>query len=824
LALFELRAHILLLTTMLSSFAAAAQPAGEVRLTLEEWQALQRQIEELERKTPPPWPLAYETRSIDVRFDRGVLRGRSSMRVQVLADEPVMVPVIGAEASLYEVKIDGKKAVAVPIGAHYAVPIGERGFHTIEVGFALGREQARFARAFALSLPVVPISDVEVDLPERDLEITIEGGVIVEQSESRGRTIARGALDGRDRLVVGWRRKVAHTGDRVREMEARALALVALEDEVVRSRTRLEYRLISGETDRVEVQLPAGVEVVSVSGGSILQWYTGNDEGKARLIVLLKHLVSDQIAFVVETQAPLSERTRADLAFVRPHDASLREAVLAVEGRAGFAIEVAQVEGAREVGVREVPAELRDMSDKPLLFAYRAAGNVWPAISLSIARNTEIPLTQAIVDDLQASTVVTEQGVEVTKLRLYVRNNTRQYLGLGLPAGASVTHALIDGVPFQPAMAEDARILVPLRQSERLADGNYRHTVRPGDTLGAIALMYMGRPDQWESILAANPGVQGPQDLAVGMTLAIPNEARGVKFEESSFVVELAYKVKSSPLFAVGSRGLELPAIDLPVMSATWHLYFPGSFEPLSFTSNLSQLTKVRYDPLRRIRWFIERALEVESAWASGGGFDEYENILSSRKQIYKDEQRQQVSEALSAFPLVGERFRFSRVLLGEERAHLTIVYAERSLLPVVQIGAFLLALLLAFRVVRAVRSRGISDALKTEAPWAALAGGVALAMTGYYVLGVHRATLLGIDAGLALAVLPAIFSARARSMVESARELSFESVWRGRTLWKLFAAGLVLTLALTYPLLLSTFVFVALVIAAVKTREVSHA
>ncbi len=823
----KVRALTTLFALLLPSVAAAQQPPGQVRLPLDEWQALLGQIEALQQKPSPPAAVAYRSRSLDVHFDRGVLKGRLVLRCSVLGDEPVVVPVLDGEASLAEVKVDGQKAVAVRTGGYYVVPIQQRGPAEIEIGFALGHEQARFARAFSLVLPAVPVSDVKIDLPERDLEVTIDGGVINEQTESGGRTLVHGAIDGRDRLVVGWRRKAVHSGDRVREMEARALALVGIEDEVVRSRTRLEYRLVSGETDRVEVQLPPGVEVSAVNGDAILQWYTSNDEGKGRLIVLLKHLVADQVAFTVETQAPFTGRSEAELLFVRPIDASLREATVAVEGRAGFAIEVSKVDGAREVGVREVPAALRDMSDKPLLFAYRGSASAWPAITLSIARNAEIPLTQAIIDDLEASTVVTEEGVEVTKLRLYVRNNTRQYLGVRLPDGAVVIHALIDGVPFQPAMAgegEGARLLVPLRQSERLADGNRRHVVQPGETLGEIALMYMGRPEGWQTILDNNPGIAGPQGLSVGMTLAIPNESRGVKFEESNFVVELAYKVHAAPLVAVGSRSVVLPGLDVGVMSATWHFYFPSSFEPLTFESNLTQLTSVRYDPLRRIRWFIDHALEVENAWAGSGSFEGYQNILESRKQIYREEQQKQVSEVLSAFPLVGERFRFSRVLLGEEQGHLELVYARSSLLPVVRIAAFLLALLLSLRLARIARKRGLAEALKTDAPWAALGGLIVLAIAGDYVLGVHRWSLLGVDAGVALAVLPSLVAARSRSLADSARALRLERLWTGRTLLRLFVAGLVLTLALTYPLLLSSFLFVALVIVAVRTREVSHA
>lgn len=114
---------------------------------------------------------------------------------------------------------------------------------------------------------------------------------------------------------------------------------------------------------------------------------------------------------------------------------------------------------------------------------------------------------------------------------------------------------------------------------------------------------------------------------------------------------------------------------------------------------------------------------------------------------------------------------------------------------------------------------------IRSSAFVAALVGLGCLLFVGYHVLGVHRFTLHGIDAGLALAILPAILRGRVRGLSEKVRTgLSFETAFRGRTILKLFLAGLALTMALTYPLLLSSILFVVLMIFAVRTREVAHA
>jgi hypothetical protein len=799
------------LTLTLLPLVASAQNQGTVELTLEEWLALEAQIRALESDAQAPPSAGFRKRSVDARFDRGVLEGRLTLDVDARSAGEV-VPLIHGDASLASITVDGAKAVAIRSGPSYAVVADAAGPHRIEVAFAIGEQRAGFARAFAVMLPPAPVSTLRIDLPERDLDVAIDGGVVLAQKESGGRTVIEGAFDARAALSVTWRPKVAHTS-RARELEVTAVALVGLEDDVVRTRTRLDYKLISGETDRLEVGLPDKVEVTGVTGTAVLQWYT--DGG--RLVVLLKHLVADEVSISVDAQSPITDPTKASLAFIRPADASVREAILAVEGRAGFAIRVASMEAGEAIGVRD--DEIRDLSNKPLLFAYRGRGR-WPDVALEVARNAEIPMTQAVIDDLQASTVVTREGVEVTKLRLYVRNNTRQYLSMALPPGAEMTHALIDGIPFHPAVAGGGEILVPLRQSERLVDGRRRHVVRSGETLGGISLMYLGTPGRWSAILEANPDVGGPEGLAAGQVLEIP--AARVEFEESNFVVEIAYERRADPLALFGSHDTILPALDIAVMSATWHLYFPDSLEPLSIDTNLQQLTSIRYDFLRRARRFFERALEIEGAWASGWDGsrdyeDGYENILMNRKKIYREEQESQATEVLSSFPLVGRRYRFERVLLGDEQARLSVVYLASSAVPPVRWAALLLALAGAYAVARALRARRSASPIM-------VASAVALAMTilvGHYVLGVHRSVLYGVDLGLAIAIIPALVRS---ADLGSLGAIPFERVVRGRSILRIGVAAIVLAVALMYPLLLSTFVLAALLYLLPRTREVTHA
>jgi hypothetical protein len=814
---------------LFASQTASAQN-GEVTVSLSTWRALEQQLEALKQKKPPPAPFAIATRAIDLRFERGVLTGQLVAAIDVFSEGEVEVPLIDATASLSEVDVDGKRAVAIRSGASYVVLLDRPGRHQVRVRFARGREEARFSRSFVLPIPRAPVTRVELELPEKGLDVEIEGGVVLSQRATDRGTRIEGVLDGREALSVRWQRKLLHKTDQAREMEVETLTLASLGEELVRTKTRLDFKMISGEADRVELLAPPELEVTRVSGEAVLQWYTdvpATSGGPRRVIVLLKHLVDDRLSLTVDAEAALANDSTAKLAFLSPAQAKLRQGFVAVEGRDGFDVRVVnQGEGTEEIGTREVPPSLAGLSDKPLLFAYRHASK-FPDLVLAVVRNAEIELTQAVIDDLEVSTVLVEQGIEVTKMRLYVRNNTRQYLTMRLPDGASLTHALIDGTPFHPAVSKTAtgeRLLIPLRQSEKLSDAKPRtHVVRAGETLGEISLIYFNRTDRWNEIIAANPGSTGPQDLYVGQRLVIPSRAGDVVLEESNFVLELAYKVQTPSLRALATHRATLPEMDVSVMSVTWHYYFPDAYEPLSFDSNLKQLSALRYDPLRRFLHFIEDVTEIRGAWAGefGGYKDSYSNILLERKAIYHREQKREVTEALSAFPLVGERHRFSRVLLGEQQAFIEMVYAKKSLLPFVRWGAFFVFALLALRALASILEGG-TPALLREPVWTCAAAAIVCVLIGQYVLGVHRALVLGVDAALLIAVIPRIAALR-RSPVEPIPILGW---LRARALVRIAVACIALALALAYPLLLSTFVLLSLlaVLLVIRRREVRHA
>ncbi|MBK8010405.1 MAG: LysM peptidoglycan-binding domain-containing protein [Deltaproteobacteria bacterium] len=778
----------------------ASSHAGEVTISLDRWAAIQREILERSQPPTPPADFAITQRSIEATFDRGLIRGRIIVDFEAF-DANVAVPLLGADASLEKIDVDGQPSPAPRDGQYYRVRVAQAGFHRASIDFALGRQELRFSRSFLIPIPSAPISTLRLTLPEPDLEVAIDGGIILEQrtSPNSKTTFVSAAFDSRPALTVAWQRTSSHEANETREMEVSNQMLVRVGEDTLQTTTLLRFKMLSGETDRLDIELPPSIEIGEVKGDLVLQWYLKMRENQERrLVVLLRHLVDDTASIVVHGQTAKREDLGTRVPFLSVEHSSLRSGFVVIEGHPSFHVTIAEDTGAEAAGMRDVPDELRSISDRPILFAYEYT-KPWPTIEIASARNREIELTQAVIDDLQASTVKTAIGTEITKLRMSIRNNTRQHLSVMLPRNAVITHALIDGIPFHPAVADahdngdDAhdnhdptgngstealtRVLIPLRQSQRFEASEHRvHVVRPHETLSTIAMLHYHSTDAWTEIAAIN-GLSPYESITVGQTLRLPRKIGSKSFEESSFVVELAYKAPNSPLAIVGHSTTDLPKMDLPIMEVTWHYYLPTDLVPLAFSSNLTQLDAVRYDPIEKILLFLEAVVSTRSAWAGGmpqgsGNRKDgvYQNILRSRRTLYALEQKQQVTEALASFPFVGERYRFQRLLLGEDNPRIEVSYANTHVVDFARWFALLTMTAMTWVITRTFMRHGVRVGVRSRAFVVSSVTFVLLAVLSQWVVGVLRDMLLGFNIGLILYIVSTVDLKRLSSLIKPAR------------------------------------------------------
>ncbi len=736
-----------LLTAPALLHAGDAPAVGRVSVPLGEWTRLQDALLPA-RREPPPEAVCPLGRTVVGEFRKGLLSATLETRFVVLAEQGfVKVPVLDAAASLREALLDGLPTSLVREGDLYVLGLDRPGVYSLTVRFFLGEEQDRFARRLRFRLPPAGPTKVEVLLPEQDIEPSLANGALSVPTPGPDGTRIEGHLDATGVFDLSWTRRATHRSAEQVRLEVRANALLTVQEALVAGLAVFDFNVIEGETDRLELRVPAGLEVIKVDGDAVLQWRT-EAAAEGKLILLLRYLVAERTRVSVHFQSPLDIDKPVPLLLPLPPDAVPWVGMAGVQAPAGLNVRVASQDQAEPLTVRDLPAELTELTASPLLFGFRFTAP--PRIQLSVARHAEVELTGTVIDEVEASTLLLEDGSEVTKVKLHMRNNTRQYLRLLLPAGAVLTHSLIDGQPVRPALVEKGpseAVLFPLRQSERIEGrGGRVHVVQTGETLGDIANLYYSDPNRWTLILDDNRA-DLPQDraLRVGQAIKIPT-VQGATLEESRFVIELAYKRRGAPLGALGQAAVSLPEPDADMMKATWHIFLPHSLEPVHFSGNLVQYSALRYDPFRRAKDFLRAAFAPSPAFAG----ERYKSILSTRKDIFQAEvvNKSSGEVVLASFPLVGERYRFKQVLLGRNPPTVEVFYVADTVATAVRWGSLGLAfaltlLLLGFR--------------RKWWAWAVAAIGLgALLFVAHFVLGVHRRLLWGVDLALALAAVRA--------------------------------------------------------------------
>jgi nucleoid-associated protein YgaU len=816
-----------LLATIAAALAVPAAPraaedGGKVTMTLPDWEVMLDELEAEQEPAPPPVDVCRIDRRIDGVFAKGLFSATLTETFEVIDERGhVRVPVLDGEMSLGEVLLDGKRTSLLREGDMYTLGVDGPGIYRVRLKFFWGEDRDRFSRRLRFRLPEGGVTGISVLLPERDIDVRLAAGALTREEARPGGTLLEGNIDASGVFDLSWTRKLTHRGSEAVKIESRLDTVFTVGEALITGRTAFDINVLEGETDMIELDLPEGIEVLKVDGDAVLQWHT-EATGGGRLSVLLRYLVADRARITVHFQSPADTGGPVDLKMPLPVDGVPMTGAAGVQGPAGLDIKAVAIENATELGSRDLPPELTDLTTSPLLFGF--SFTTPPKIQVAVSRQEQVSLTSTLIEELQASTVLVEDGTEITKVKLKMRNNTKEFLTIALPAKAVLTHSLIDGQPVRPAITGkggDEKLLFPLRQSERIREGETRmHTVRPGETLSDIANFYYSDPSKWSEVLEGNQGqLYSADSLSAGQSLKIP-DTKGVSVEESSFVIELAYKAHRDPLGNAGRIAVQLPELDVDTMRVIWHLYMPVALSALRFDANLTQYSAIRYDPFRRIRDFIDDAMWIGHAWAGA----KYENILAQRKVIYRAETgRRGKGEVIrAAFPLVGERYRFKRILLGRETPSIEVTYVATGAVAAVHwltlIAAFVITLLVLSRPREIKVWVGAAVAL------------AALLLLAHYFLGMHRRLVWGID----LALIVALVRLRAGPLWQGIRQLA-QSPWSVLELFTirnlLFVIGVLAAMmfVLAFPLFTSLTAMVLLIVwwrrkSGQAAREVQHA
>jgi len=302
---------------------------------------------------------------------------------------------------------------------------------------------------------------------EKALDVkVVRGGGLVGDAEAG--THGRIALTPRSRLEVSWG-PAAPERDRPPRYALRGQLTWNLGPAAQQVAARLDVRIIGGRSDRIDLALPPGAHRVAVTGPDVRQAQVNG----AAAAVFLRGKVAEKtyLALSYELPAGAGEVRR----FVRPEvrGGHWSGGTFVITNTAGGSeLLESSARGLRPLAVSEIPQQVAAILAGPPALAYEITARDFSA-AVEVMDLGEFALRESIVDLAHFRLLYRDDGSILCKVNYEVRNRTRQFLRLELPAGAAVLVVRVNekSRPVSPVPGDGGAYLLPLIRSKASVQG-----------------------------------------------------------------------------------------------------------------------------------------------------------------------------------------------------------------------------------------------------------------------------------------------------------------------------------------------------------------
>jgi hypothetical protein len=490
------RAIVITLILIWATAASQAQtsttiPDGWVVLPVSEYVALRKAALPSEAEPVPPPVEATLTRiDYDLKVDGELASGEVKLTVDVIKEGWVRVA-LPVGLMVREAKLDGRQVTLVTHPGEKGPGSGElllsktgRAILSLKIVAPV----ATVAGTDILQLPVTnsAVSHATVELTRQGVDVHITGGLLLEHSESA--TGSRWTANGRgnEPLVFAWRRKV--DDQRVNQplrLRGGVTELVGLGEDSTQINAEIQFEVLQGLAQEVQVQLPDQFTVNQVSGAMVADWDTN---GRLLKVTFIEP-VQTRARFLIAGEMRLPRAGRLEIPLLRLPAAEREIGGVAVEVLGAGEIKDRQANGLEEAEAGEL-GQLISSRQSPSLLAFRlqpAEGKSVRTLSVDVARYTPQSVLTANIEAADYSALIAADGKMLVQTRFAVRNNQRNFLKLNLPATAVLWSASVAGRPIRPGRAPDGSLLLPLEKN------------RSGDEAPAfvVEVSYMDRTPAW---------------------------------------------------------------------------------------------------------------------------------------------------------------------------------------------------------------------------------------------------------------------------------------------------------------------------------------
>lgn len=504
--------------------ASLPTPAGpgQVTISLREYDRLV-ELSTRKAKTPdtPPLPFVLTRAVFKLRVENQTLLGTVTIDGSSLYKGPVKAPLTTGMMVVDATQSGNPLPLLWESGSHAAILSGPGPFGvSLGVASALTIDAGR--ASFMLPVPAAGTSLLSLELPGNHANVHVDPGIVTSRTTANGNTLVEATLEPGKQARVWWTtREVAAP---VAQREVRFLSdvktVVSVGDAQLRLTALCDINVIQGEALEFKIPVPDGFDLTTASGSTL-----ESSDLSGGILTLRVHdpgKRNHQFLIAIERS---NHETKVESPLFTFQNAQRETGELLVEGAGAMELKATESGGLRRMDVREAHAITRSLSHFPLqaAFRYNRKAADAPKLQLEWREFSDADVLSAVVERATVTTLVNVEGRTLTEITLRVRNHSQAFVKVGLPPGATLVSAEVEGKPVRPVEGSDGS-RVPL--------------LRPG----------------------LNPS--------------------------GAYDVSLVYHSSGARFTKAGSYDMGLPSLDIPINLLTWEVALPERLQVKQFGGN----------------------------------------------------------------------------------------------------------------------------------------------------------------------------------------------------------------------------------------------
>jgi hypothetical protein len=242
-------------------------------------------------------------------------------------------------------------------------------------------------------------------------------------------------------------------------LRAEIVNTLTVADSLVSGRALARFEIQNAPVKELRLRIPASFDNVEISGPNIRR---RDHEADLWRVQFQNKIIGPHVLTVTWDQARSARTNRVDLRGISAEGVERETGVLALVAHPPLQLTEQHALDLISIDTRNLP-DRAGSPDEATVLAYRYLRPGY-ALTVEAKRFASVEALQALVEQMNLTTVVADDGQTMTALALSVRNHGRQYLEIALPAGASAWSAFVAGEALRPSVRE-GKLLVPLERA-----------------------------------------------------------------------------------------------------------------------------------------------------------------------------------------------------------------------------------------------------------------------------------------------------------------------------------------------------------------------